>query len=92
MAIVLISYDLCKPGQNYNGLYDAIKELSGFWAHPVESVWLVDTNIPTSEVRDILKKHMDSNDKLLVVQLGLAWATYKVDVAVTNWLKTRLGS
>lgn len=91
MAVVLISYDLCKPGRNYNDLYDAIKKLSGFWAHPVESVWLVETNISTSEVRDALKKRMDSNDKLFVVQLALAWATYNVDVAVTNWLTTHLG-
>lgn len=89
MATVLISYDLQQPGRNYNALYEAIRGLSGAWAHPVESVWLVATDLQASAVRDVLKKHVDANDKLMVMQLAPGWATLNVDGAVTNWLKTR---
>lgn len=88
MPNILISYDLLKPGQNYNELYDAIKNISGFWSHPVESVWIVDTYKSASDVRDLLKSHIDSNDKLFVTELAAAsWASWGLNPKVANWLK-----
>ena len=88
MAILSITYDLRKPGRNYDELYQAIKKL-GSWAHPAQSVWLVDTTKSTSDVRDELKKHVDSNDRILVVGPDVPrWAAFNLDDKVINWMKT----
>ena len=40
MATMLIGYDLNRPGQNYDDLFDEIKNL-GTWWHCLDSTWLV---------------------------------------------------
>ncbi|OHV82594.1 hypothetical protein [Rhizobium sp. LCM 4573] len=66
--IYAISYDLRKKGQDYSGLYEAIKTL-GAWAHYLESMWLVDTAIGADAIVDRLKGHFDGNDRLLVMKM-----------------------
>ncbi len=72
MKTLLITYDLKKPGQNYSELYDAIKDC-GDWRHPLESVWVVKTmGGDDADVRiicDKLRRKMDSNDLLFVVDI-----------------------
>lgn len=63
--VYLITYDLNKPGQQYESLYVAIKQV-GNWNHPLESVWFVEANNTISQVRDHLKPHIDANDKLFI--------------------------
>lgn len=89
MTIYNISYDLRAPGRNYNSLYEEIKSL-GSWAHPVESTWLIDTNVSLTDVRDRLKAKMDSNDRLLVTicSKGTAWHNLPKDVE--DWIRKRL--
>jgi hypothetical protein len=66
MAIKLITYDLNKTGQDYSSLYDEIKSL-GECINPLDSVWLVQTNIKSTDIRDRLKKVADKNDYFIVV-------------------------
>ena len=40
MALLLIGYDLTRPGQNYPGLIEGIKELGSWW-HCLDSTWLL---------------------------------------------------
>lgn len=63
---LLISYDLRKPGRNYSDLYEAIKSL-GDWAHPLESVWIVDCGLDPTAVTARLRAQMDANDFILVI-------------------------
>lgn len=65
----LISYDLISPGKEYKNLHDAIKGLSTTWWHCLESVWIIKTSSGAVAIRDSLSKHIDQNDKLLVVLL-----------------------
>lgn len=65
----LITYDLNKSGQNYSGLYEAIKSL-GVWAHYMDSTWFVDTYYSAKQIRDILLKVMDSNDSLFITKIS----------------------
>ncbi|MBF0325305.1 MAG: hypothetical protein HQL42_09545 [Alphaproteobacteria bacterium] len=85
MSVYSISYDLCKPGQNYSSLHEAIKSY-GTWARPLESYWLVVSSKSAVEIRDHLTKHMDSNDKLLVAKLSgeAAWINLAKDVS--DWI------
>src|SRR5690606_8277563 len=51
--IYAINYDLKRPGQNYDELHKAIKNLGDWW-HYLGSTWLVDTNLNAKGVWDRL--------------------------------------
>lgn len=89
MTVQIVSYDLRAPGRNYQNLYDAIKKYP--WAKPLESVWLIDTEKTSGQIRDELGTHIDSNDQLAVFELtaDAGWATRRIDSAVTDWIKKR---
>jgi len=92
MAVQLISYDLLKPGQEYTDLFDAIKSVGTKWWHCLESVWLVETALASSQLRDTLRSYVDSNDKILVVALEGNWATLGLTPKCNKWLQENLAS
>ncbi len=63
-----ITYDLKKPGKNYDDLYDAIKKL-GSWSHYLDSTWLVSTHHSATEINDKLKTIIDKNDSLFISEV-----------------------
>lgn len=89
MNTYLITYDLMKPGQDYDDLHEAIKKL-GTWWHCLDSTWIVKHAGPAMTIRDALRQHTDANDKLLVVLLSGegAWANF--DATCSKWLKDNL--
>jgi hypothetical protein len=87
MKTYIISYDLLKPGRDYSSLHEAIKALSGYWAKPLESFWIVRANSTAAAIRDYLKSHMDINDKLFVASVGSAWAGSNLGDHIYKWLK-----
>ena len=66
--MLLISYDLNKPGQDYSRLYDEIKN-AGTWWHHLDSTWIISTNSGPEEWERRLRRHMDDNDSLLVIEI-----------------------
>ncbi|CAO1655005.1 hypothetical protein [Parasphingorhabdus sp. NYA22] len=74
MAVLMITYDLNTPGQNYQAIYDYIKE-NYTWCKGMESVWLVDTTTLPSAIRDDLIAICDENDKIFVVKITKQWAS-----------------
>jgi hypothetical protein len=68
MSALLISYDLNKPGQNYNELYEKIKEL-GTWWHYLDSTWIVVSSLTQSQAFDRLKPTLDDSDSVLIVNI-----------------------
>jgi hypothetical protein len=91
LAVQMISYDLRRPGQDYTGLFDAIKALGPWW-HCLESVWLVRTPLASGRVRDVLRSHLDANDSLLVAKLGGNLATLGLPGNCTGWLRKFLAA
>jgi CRISPR-associated endonuclease Cas2 len=73
MSKFYVAYDLDKPGQNYQNLWD---ELDSLGAQRVQdSVWVLKSDNTESEIRDTLKQHIDQNDRILVVKSGgAAWS------------------
>ncbi|NKL18482.1 hypothetical protein [Rhizobium leguminosarum] len=67
--IYAINYDLKKQGQDYSGLYGAIKALGSWW-HYLGSTWLVDTSLDANQIVERLTPHFDGNDRLLVIKMG----------------------
>ena len=66
--IVLITYDLNKPGKDYGSLYDAIKKIGAWW-HYLDSTWLVETSMTTLQISEQLRKETDENDYLLIIRV-----------------------
>jgi len=88
----LVSYDLGGPesSSDYRALIDKIK--SYHWCKPLESLWLITVEgEDCSDIRDELKNYLDSNDKLLIIDVtGSDWATRNINSKVTDWMKHNL--
>ncbi|WP_343692651.1 hypothetical protein [Chitinophaga sp.] len=70
MSTFLIGYDLNKKGQDYESLFEGIKELSNnTWWHHLDSTWLIKSDLTAVQVRDHLKQFIDGNDELLVINV-----------------------
>lgn len=70
----IITYDLCKPGQDYSGLIARIKQYPNA-CKLTESCWLISSTLPCETVRDDLRRYLDDNDCIFVANLygGAAW-------------------
>ena len=89
MYYYIISYDLKKPGRNYEELYESIKSYYN-WAHITESTWIVYTSATAVEIRDKLKIIVDSNDSIFVARVEAPAAWMGLDDNVSKWLKKNL--
>lgn len=90
MRTILASYDLISPGKDYSRLWDHLRAYSDY-RKPLESLWLLKTTKTATEVRDGMKQHVDSNDKLFVVDItgdATAWKSLPDEIA--NWIKQNL--
>lgn len=82
MAIVLVTYDLKKPGRNYQPVFDYLKRFSH--CKGMESVWLLDTTISPASIRDALNGIVDGNDIVFVTKITPEWAARNYDCG--HWL------
>jgi hypothetical protein len=78
MKVYLISYDLDKPGQNYEQLIARLKAHGAF--RVLMSQWALGTNWNAKQLRDDLAPYIDSNDRLLVTQVT-DWASWNIMAA-----------
>lgn len=89
----LISYDLGVPetAEDYKKIINYIKSF-GNWAKPLQSVWLVKSSTKgCADIRDDIKKLIDSNDKVLVIKItGDNWASYNLSKEVVDWMKNNI--
>ena len=66
--LYMISYDLKSPGRDYSTLFEAIKSF-GVWWHYLGSTWMVKSSQSASQVAEIIRQRLDSNDYLIVVDI-----------------------
>lgn len=88
MSVYLISYDLNKPGQDYSSLYEAIKNLGAWW-HYLDSTWLVDTSLTSSQISNHLNSIIDKNDCLLIIRVTNDYAGWLPEKAWA-WLRSHM--
>ena len=89
MAIYSITYDLIKD-KDYAKVIDAIKSISGIWANPTKSQWLVDTKKSEIEIRKYLQGCTDNDDKIFVCKIDMPnWSTCNISSDVIDWLHAR---
>ncbi|MBI3853119.1 MAG: SinR family protein [Verrucomicrobia bacterium] len=87
--VLIISYDLTKPGQSYEPLIQRIKGL-GDWARLGGSAYLVFTQYTPVQVRDHLWAVIDKSDKIFVGTCPppAAWEGMPKDVS--DWILARM--
>lgn len=87
MAILLVTYDLNKPGQNYPDLLPAIKAYP--FAMLSESSYAIETTKSPESVFKALSALLDANDTLFVLTLSSPYAGRGPELVV-DWLGDRL--
>lgn len=86
MAALLITYDLNKPGQNYDKLYEKIKGLGAWWHH-LDSTWIVNSTLTPSQAFDRLKPTLDASDSMLIVNITGDTYSGWLPQEAWDWLK-----
>jgi hypothetical protein len=77
MKAYLISYDLDKPGQNYERVIARLKQHGA--VRVLFSQWALKTTWSAIQLRDDLQANgIDTSDRLLVAELRGEWAFYNV--------------
>lgn len=85
--MLLIAYDLNKPGQDYTNLYAEIKK-AGTWWHHLDSTWIISTSYSPQDWYERLHQHMDDNDHLLVIEICKNYHGWLPEEA-WKWLRER---
>ena len=87
--VLIVSYDLGSPGQNYERILQLIKAYDS-WAKLGGSAYLIRTEASPVQVRDNLKTALDVNDKLYVGAASepAAWTGMPEDVS--KWIQANL--
>lgn len=83
--VLIISYDLRQPGQNYELLLKKIKAYTS-WARLGGSAYLILTSDEPQTVRDNLKLVLDPNDKLYVGVSPPPSAWWGMPEDVSKWI------
>lgn len=83
--VLIVTYDLVNPGQNYERLLDEIKAAAS-WAKLGGSSYLIETTESVIAVRDRLQRHLDQNDRLFVGSAPAPSAWRGLPDDVTNWI------
>ena len=86
--IYSISYDLYKPGQNYEEVSKAIKSLGNWWHH-LNSTWLVSTSKNAQQIWEIVQPHIDENDRILIIEIGKDYSGWLPEKA-WDWIKKQI--
>jgi hypothetical protein len=73
MRVLLVSYDLRKPGQNYQPLWDRLAAWGAY--RGLLSMWFVESDTVAAEaLRDDLSRYVDANDGIFVCELAGRYA------------------
>jgi hypothetical protein len=87
---LFIAYDLMSPGQNYDDVISAIKQL-GKWHQFQLSLFYVSTNHSPAEAFASVISKMDANDRLAVInaESGVVstWDRPPIDAINAIWLQ-----
>lgn len=87
--VFVIAYDLRSPNdtpEDYERVIARIKA-DFAWCHLQKSVWLVESALSASEIRESIKPTFHSADELFVARLQGNWATWALGDRRNNWLR-----
>lgn len=82
-----VGYDLIRPGQNYQPLWDYLSRIG---VRAMLSAWLVETTLLSGELRTEIQRFTDNNDRILITEITNSnWATWNLLPGAADWLKRR---
>ncbi len=93
MGVYLVSYDLRKPGKDYQPLWNRLEDWKA--VRLLESVWVINAaaSVTAVQIRDDLLSRIDQNDGLLVAKLAgeAAWNNLQGSSGQTlkSWLEQK---
>ena len=92
MNSFVITYDIVNEAKaRYRGKLTALTQIIEitfpFRARPLDSVWIVRSAYSAMEVRDLLLRHLDGDDRLLVLQSARNAAWSGMDSDMSHWLR-----
>jgi hypothetical protein len=67
-GVLLVTYDLNTPGQDYTSLHGELKKSNAWW-HYLDSTWLIYSDETADELSARLLTHIDKNDSMLVIRV-----------------------
>lgn len=77
MKPYLVSYDLLKPGRDYETLYAELRRLGA--KRVLKSQWVLRNSASAYDLVVHLVKYIDSNDKLIVNEITTNTAWYNTE-------------
>jgi hypothetical protein len=89
--VFVVAYDLHTPNdtpQDYERVIAQIK-YDFSWCHLEKSVWLVDSALNASEIREKIRTALSQSDRLFVARLQGNWASWALGQERNNWLSGR---
>lgn len=89
MSILLVTYDLKKPGADYNGLYEVLKTAPS-WYHIMESCWLLYTTETPSQWFEKVRSKIDQNDNIFIVDISNKSRQGWMNKAAWDWLNSHI--
>ena len=89
--VFVVAYDLHSPndtGEDYERVIKCIKDDFN-WCHLEKSVWLVESALNASEIRESIKPALHNGDRLFVARLQGNWASWALGDQRNSWLQER---
>jgi hypothetical protein len=87
MSVLLVTYDLNKPGQNYDDLKKYIDKFP--WARLSESSYAIETDLSPEQIYSALSGIIDNTDQIYIVTLTGPYCGQGHE-KVNQWLDERL--
>lgn len=84
--IVLVSYDLNKPGKDYEALYDTLRTADSWW-HFLDSTWILSTSLSVESWGEKIRRVIDENDSVLVVDISKKKRDGWLSTDAWKWLR-----
>lgn len=90
MNTYLVTYTLDNSDESYPKISTRLK-LYPNWAKLFARTWVIKTSRSSKHVRDELAEAIEGKGKIMVINItDSAWATYKMDDKLIDWLKSNV--
>ncbi|HEY1810990.1 MAG TPA: hypothetical protein VGG74_01450 [Kofleriaceae bacterium] len=86
MSVLLVAFELARPGRNSDAVIARIKEY-GHWARVNASTYLVCTDRTSIQVRDWVLQAMTNKDKVYVTVVAHEAAWFGHPDLFSNWVR-----
>ena len=85
MPSYLVSFDLRNHDHDYSALYRTLESFPQ-WARPMESAWIVVSDLNPSGLREKLNPVLDPQDGILIVKTGKTNAWKGLPDCLSTWM------